>query len=54
MGWSETGWDGVKHSTIFKALPTEYWKSNIAMPAEKFTKVTRKFIRAVKQRVNKF
>lgn len=47
------GWDGVKHSTIFKARPSEYWKGNIAMPAEKLTKATRELIRSVKRSIKK-
>lgn len=47
------GWDGVKHSTIFKARPTEYWKGNIAMPAEQFSDATRDFIRSVKRSIKK-
>lgn len=47
------GWDGVVHSTIFKARPSEYFKGNIAMPAEKFAKKTRGLIDSVKQVVKK-
>jgi 2OG-Fe(II) oxygenase superfamily len=28
------GWDGTKHSTIFKARPDEYLKKHLLMPAE--------------------
>jgi 2OG-Fe(II) oxygenase superfamily len=28
------GWDGVVHSTVFRARPDEYWKGLFAMPAE--------------------
>jgi len=29
------GWDGVKHSTVFRARPDERWRGYVAMPAEK-------------------
>lgn len=48
------GWDGVVHSTIFKARPTEYLKGNVLMPAEKFAKAVRSLIRSAKQFVKKF
>ncbi len=47
------GWDGVIHSTIFKARPSEYWKGGIAMPVEKIMRATRSWIRSVKQGVKK-
>jgi hypothetical protein len=47
------GWDGVVHSTIFKARPKEFWKGKFAMPAEKFSKATRGLIRTVKQGIKK-
>lgn len=28
------GWDGVEHSTIFRARPTEWMKGHVAMPVE--------------------
>ncbi len=45
------GWDGTKHSTVFKARPSEYWKGNVAMPAERFGKATRELIRSAKRSV---
>ena len=48
------GWDGVVHSTIFKARPTEYLKGNVLMPAENFSKSVRSLIRSLKQFVKKF
>ncbi len=47
------GWDGVVHSTIFKARPSEYWKGNIAMPAEKIGRTVRGLINSTKQGVKK-
>lgn len=47
------GWDGQKHSTIFKARPTEYWKGNVAMPAENLVRATEKTIHSAKQVVKK-
>jgi hypothetical protein len=29
------GWDGTRHSTIFRARPEERWKGLVAMPIEK-------------------
>lgn len=46
-------WDGVKHSTIFRARPDEYWKGAIAMPAENILLATRKTIGAMKGKVKK-
>ena len=43
------GWDGVVHSTIFKARPSEYFKGGIAMPAEEFVRATKGLLAAVKQ-----
>jgi len=40
------GWDGVEHSTIFKARPTEYWKGTVAMPAENLARAAQKSIRS--------
>lgn len=47
------GWDGVVHSTIFKARPSEYFKGNISMQIEKFVRSTKGIIRTVKQHVKK-
>lgn len=46
-------WDGIKHSTIFKARPTEYWKGNIAMPAENLVRATQDKIKSAKQSIKK-
>jgi hypothetical protein len=35
------GWDGTKHSTIFRARPAERWKGLVAMPIEKAAEVAR-------------
>lgn len=48
------GWDGVVHSTIFKARPTEYLKGSVLMPAEKIAKSARALFRSFKQLVKKF
>jgi Rps23 Pro-64 3,4-dihydroxylase Tpa1-like proline 4-hydroxylase len=47
------GWDGVVHSTIFKARPTEYFKGGIAMPAEKLVRTARGIIDAAKANFKK-
>jgi len=47
------GWDGVEHSTIFRARPTEYWKGNVAMPAENLARATRKSVQSLKQGIKK-
>lgn len=39
------GWDGAKHSTIFRARPEERWKKLVAMPLEKATDAARKLPR---------
>lgn len=48
------GWDGVVHSTIFRPRPSEHFKGNIAMPAEKFLKFVNGLVRAAKQSVKKY
>jgi hypothetical protein len=35
------GWDGAKHSTIFRARPEERWKGLVAMPLEKASAMAR-------------
>ena len=47
------GWDGAKHSTIFKARPTEYWKGLVAMPAESLVNSSQKTVHAAKQKLKK-
>ena len=39
------GWDGAKHSTIFRARPEERWKGFVAMPLEKASYVARQLPR---------
>jgi Rps23 Pro-64 3,4-dihydroxylase Tpa1-like proline 4-hydroxylase len=45
------GWTGVGHSTVFKARPTEYWKGNVAMPAENAARAARNTIHNAKQKL---
>lgn len=45
------GWDGVKRSTVFKARPDEYWKGNVAMPAENILRATQATVASVKNAV---
>jgi Rps23 Pro-64 3,4-dihydroxylase Tpa1-like proline 4-hydroxylase len=47
------GWDGTAHSTMFKAWPTEYWKGNVAMPAEALARAARDTVNSAKQQVKK-
>lgn len=47
------GWDGVKHSTVFRARPDEYWKGAIAMPAENVLRSTRATVGSVKRTVRR-
>jgi hypothetical protein len=42
------GWDGSKHSTIFKARPDEYMKRHVLMPAEVATQSLREGVRSAK------
>lgn len=42
------GWDGSKHSTIFKARPDEYMKRHLLMPAEAATQSLRDGVRSAK------
>ena len=44
-------WDGVMHSTVFKARPDEYWKGRVAMPAENLLRSTRATVDSVKRKV---
>lgn len=44
-------WDGVKHSTVFRARPDEYWKGMVAMPSENFARATRNTADSLKKRV---
>jgi len=47
------GWDGTKHSTVFKARPDEWKKKNILMPYEKSGRYLKKGINIVKKAVIK-
>lgn len=47
------GWDGVTHSTIFKARPKELWKGKVAMPTEKITRAIKGYIKLIKQGVKR-
>ena len=47
------GWDGVKHSTVFRARPDEYWKGTLAMPAENVLRTTRSTVDAMKGKVRR-
>ena len=47
------GWDGVKHSTVFRARPDEYWKGTLAMPAENVLRSTRATVDSVKSKVRR-
>lgn len=40
------GWDGTKHSTVFRARPDERWRGYVLMPAEQLQ-------RRLKQRANR-
>jgi Rps23 Pro-64 3,4-dihydroxylase Tpa1-like proline 4-hydroxylase len=42
------GWDGVEHSTIFKARPDEWMKGNVAMPVENLVRGTKNSINSLK------
>lgn len=45
------GWDGEKHSTIFKARPDEWAKGKMFMPYEKILRHTKQTLRQVKNSV---
>lgn len=47
------GWDGVVHSTIFKARPSEFLKGKVAMPLEKFSRFLKNLLRIAKQGAKK-
>jgi len=46
-----TDWDGVKHSTVFKARPDEWAKGKILMPTEKLVRNTKKRVRLFKDMI---
>jgi len=43
------GWDGKKHSTVFKARPEEYMRKTLMMKAEAASKAAREGVRSVKR-----
>lgn len=45
------GWDGVKHSTIFRARPDEKLRGAVLMPAESALRRARRAVRAVGSKV---
>jgi hypothetical protein len=45
------GWDGAKHSTIFRARPEEKWKGLVAMPFEKAQAAARGLPRRLRELV---
>ena len=47
------GWDGIVHSTIFKARPKEYLKGSVLMPVEKIAKSVRGSYRSFKKLIKK-
>lgn len=47
------GWDGAKHSTVFKARPSEFLRGAIAMPGERALNATREKLRSVARQVKK-
>lgn len=47
------GWNGLKHSTIFKARPDEYLKKHVLMPAEAARRVAGQGVGALKRGVKK-
>lgn len=46
-----TGWDGTRHSTIFKARPDEKLRRWVSMPAERLRRGAAKRLRALKRRL---
>jgi Rps23 Pro-64 3,4-dihydroxylase Tpa1-like proline 4-hydroxylase len=47
------GWDGVKHTTIFRARPTEAFRGAVLMPAEEMKRSAGKFLGKAKRAVRK-
>lgn len=45
------GWDGSKHTTIFKARPDEHMKKHVLMPAEAAKRAANEGVRALKQSI---
>lgn len=48
------GWDGVKHSTVFKARPDEWLKGHVLMPAEDTLLSTKQAFKNLKKSVKSF
>lgn len=48
------GWDGVKHSTVFKARPDEWLKGHVLMPYEQSLRNSKRTIRSLKNTVKTF
>ena len=47
------GWDGVKHSTVFKARPDEWLKGNVLMPFEESLNLLKTVSQKVKGEIKK-
>lgn len=47
------GWDGTKHTTIFRARPDERWRGYVLMPAEKLKRQLRQRADRVTHRVKR-
>lgn len=47
-------WDGVTHSTIFKARPEEWMKANLSMPMENAVRGTKNTIAGIKSGIKSF
>ncbi|MEE9330968.1 MAG: hypothetical protein V3U89_01950, partial [Methylophilaceae bacterium] len=47
-------WDGVEHSTIFKARPEEWVKGKVAMPMENAIQGTKDKIASIKSGIKSF
>lgn len=45
------GWDGSKHSTVFKARPSEFFRGNVSMPLEKIKRQSIKWLRCIKSKL---
>lgn len=42
-------WGGVKHSTLFRPRPHEFWRGKVAMPADDLLRATRSTVASVKR-----
>ncbi len=49
-----TDWDGVEHSTIFKARPEEWMKGKVAMPMEEVIESTKEKVASIKSGFKSF